>query len=314
MNRWLNASDGLVAGVARHAGYLETLETTWGDVRRWADLKLFSIKGVAVTPVGVVLFFGTLLAGLFLGRLARSALLRVLTRSSDAATEGSAYAVARIVQYVITAGAAFLALDNVGISMASLAALGAVFAVGLGFGLQTIAQNFISGIILLFERPVAKGDVVIVDGTFGVVDEISIRATRIMTFDHIAMIVPNSKLISGVVENRSEPTTEYRIRVGVGVAYGSDTRKVERLLLEVASQPEAVLKEPAPSVFFVDFGSSSLDFQLCVWLDDPEAAWTVGSTLRHEIAAAFRRHGIEIPFPQRDVHIKTPAALPAPKD
>lgn len=272
------------------------------------ERKLVTFHGVTITPLSVLIFLFTLGLGLFLGRLARTAIVRVLLRRVRGPSEGSAYAVGRIAQYVITVATLLLALENVGISMTSLAALGAVFAVGLGFGLQTIAQNFVSGMILLFERPVAKGDVVIVDGTFGVVDEISIRATRIMTFDNIAMIVPNSKLISEIVENRSEPTTVYRIRINVGVAYGTDTRQVERVLLDVAQAESAVLQDPKPSVFFVDFGSSSLDFQLCVWLDDPEAALGVGSALRHRIAEAFREQKIEIPFPQRDVHVRT---LPA---
>ncbi len=271
------------------------------------DRRLFSIHGVDVTTLSIAFFVLTLLVAILAGRIARSALIRLMLRQPNGPTEGSAYAVARIAQYLITLAGAFFALENVGISMSSLAALGAIFAVGLGFGLQTIAQNFISGLILLFERPISKGDVIIVDGTFGVVDEISIRATRVMTFDEIAIIVPNSKLVSGVVENRSEPTTTYRIRIDVGVAYGTDTKYVEELLLTVAERCEAALKEPAPSVFFVGFGASSLDFQLCVWLDDPKAALAVGSDLRHAIVAAFEKNGITIPFPQRDVHL-----MPAP--
>ncbi len=298
-----------LAAAASDDDHWTHIRNAWNETLRWADQKLFTIKGIDVTPISVLLFFGILAVGLLVGRLVRGALIRMLTRSSDSSTTGSAYAVARIVQYVITTAALVFALDNVGVSMTSLAALGAVFAVGLGFGLQNIAQNFVSGVTLLFERPVAKGDVVIVDGNFGIVDEISIRATRIMTFDNIAMIVPNSKLISGVVENRSGPTRTYRIRIDVGVAYGSDTRHVERVLLDVAEQSDVVLQHPPPSVFFVSFGSSSLDFQLCVWLDDPEAALRVGSALRHQIIAAFSEHDIQIPFPQRDVHVKS---IPAP--
>ncbi len=277
------------------------------------DRPLFTVHGVDITPLRLVLFMATILASVALGRLARRALIRVMLHRSEGQSEGSAYAVARISQYAITVAGALLALENVGISMTSLAALGAVFAVGLGFGLQNIAQNFISGLILLFERPISKGDVVIVDNTFGIVDEISIRATRIMTFDQIAMIVPNSKLISGVVENRSEPTTTYRIRIDVGVAYGSDTRNVEHVLLRVASGCRAVLTEPPPSVFFVGFGESSLDFQLCVWLDDPQGALGVGSDLRHAIVAAFAEEKVTIPFPQRDVHFDPAVVAPRQK-
>jgi small-conductance mechanosensitive channel len=244
-------------------------------------------------------------AAVLAGRLARRLVLRLMLKRLERTSEGSAYAVARIIQYLVTVVGLFIALENAGVSLSAIAAIGAAFAVGLGFGLQNIAQNFISGLILLLERPVAKGDVVVVGGTFGVVDEISIRATRVMTFDRIAMLVPNSKLISDVVENRSEPTRTYRVRVGVGVAYSSDTREVERVLQDVARSQPKVLDEPSPQVFFTDFGSSSLDFELGVWLDDPEAAWPVMSALRHEISAAFRREQIEIPFPQRDLHLRS---------
>lgn len=279
------------------------LDSTLKDLLELIQRPLFSIHGVDISVIGILLFLLTVSVGLVGGRLARRAIAKMLLARSRGPSEGSAYAVGRIAQYVLVAASVLLALENVGISMTSLAAMGAVFAVGLGFGLQSIAQNFVSGLILLFERPVAKGDVVIVDGTFGIVDEISIRATRIMTFDQIAMIVPNSKLISEVVENRSEPTKVYRIRIDVGVAYGSDTRKVERVLLDVARAAEGVLDVPEPSVFFVSFGDSSLNFQLCTWLDDPEAALGVASAMRHAIVEAFDQAGISIPFPQRDVHL-----------
>jgi small-conductance mechanosensitive channel len=161
----------------------------------------------------------------------------------------------------------------------------------------------VSGLILLLEQPIKKGDVVIVDGVHGVVDEISIRATRIMTFDDVALIVPNSKFISDVVENRSEPSTTFRIRIPVGVAYGTDTLLVHETLLQVAKDDDAVLQTPEPVCFFRDFGDSSLDFELCCWINDPLGAAHVGSVLRHKITKAFAQANIAIPFPQRDVHL-----------
>lgn len=263
--------------------------------------KLFSLGGVEVTPATLTVFFVTVGTSLLLGRMAKRALLRIMLSRARSGSEGSAYAVGRISQYLVFAAGTLVALETVGISLSTLAALGAVFAVGLGFGLQNITQNFVSGLILLFERPISKGDVVIVDGTFGIVDEISIRATRVMTFDQIAMIVPNNKLVSEVVENRSEPTRTYRVRIDVRVAYGTHSRVAEETLLEIARQHDAVLDDPEPSVFFVDFGDSSLDFQLCVWLDDPSAALGVGSDLRHAITQTFAERGIVLPVPQRHV-------------
>ncbi len=267
------------------------------------DHKLFAIGEVDITPVSVGIFCVTIGIAFLVGSAVKKAILRLLLNRSRAGSEGSAYAVGRITQYVIIATGCLLALETMGISLSTLAALGAVFAVGLGFGLQNITQNFVSGLILLFERPIAKGDVVIVDGTFGVVDEISIRATRVMTFDSIAMIVPNNKLVSEIVENRSEPTHTYRVRINVRAAYGTDSLLVEKTLLQVAEDNELVLKEPSPSVFFVSFGESSLDFQLCVWLDDPKAALGTASDLRHAIVRAFAERGIVIPVPRRDVSI-----------
>ncbi len=288
--------------------------SSWGifyqDAAGVLGRELFTIHGVKISLTSLLLFTLTFAASVLLGRATRRALLRLLRRRGQGQEEGSAYALARIAQYAVSVAGVLLALENVGVTMTSLAALGAVFAVGLGFGLQNIAQNFISGLILLIERPVAKGDVVIVDGTFGVVDEISIRATRIMTFDSVAMIVPNNKLISEVVENRSEPDTTYRIRVDVGVAYGSDTREVESVLLDLARNQARVLATPEPTVYFVGFGSSSLDFQLCFWLDDPAAGLETASEMRHAIVAAFAERRIEIPFPQRDLHLKTVLQAP----
>lgn len=275
---------------------------------RWfalLDRQVFTLHGVKVTLGTLAIFLVSLIVSVLLGRLIRRLVLRVALQRMHGASEGSAYSIARITQYLVTLAGVFIALENVGISLSTLAALGAVFAVGLGFGLQNIAQNFISGLILLFERPIAKGDVVVVGGTYGIVDEVSIRATRIMTFDNVALIVPNSKLISDVVENRSEPTPVYRNRIKVGVTYGSDTRRVESILLQVAQAHPLVLKEPAPVVFFTDFGDSSLDFELCVWMDDPMMALTVGTAVRHAIVDAFSKNGIEIPFPQRALHLKS---------
>lgn len=268
------------------------------------SVKLFSIKGIEFTVSSLLLAVLSLLVAVLLGRLARRGLTRLLGRRMGPGSEGTAYAAGRVVQYLVTAIGILVSLENIGVDFSTLAALGAVLAVGLGFGLQNITQNFVSGLILLLERPMKKGDVVVVDGVYGTVDSISIRATRVMTFDGIALIVPNSKFVSDIVENRSEPTERYRTRIEVHVAYGSNTRDVERILLDIATQHAAILKVPDPVVLFLEFGESALHFQLCVWLDDPQIAVAVSSELRHKIAERFAREGVIIPFPQRDVHLK----------
>lgn len=253
------------------------------------EVTLFKVQGVTITVANVGAFVLALVLSLLLGRVANRALTRALRRGPARANEGTAYALGRVLQYVVTVVGVLVGLENIGISMTMLAAVGAMLAVGLGFGLQNIAQNFVSGLILLLEQPIKKGDVVIVGGVYGVVDEISIRATRVMTFDDVALIVPNSKFISDVVENRSEPSTTFRIRIPVGVAYGTDTLLVHQTLLQVAKDDADVLKEPEPSCFFRNFGDSSLEFELCCWIDDPLGAAQVGSVLRHKIVKAFRR-------------------------
>jgi len=236
-------------------------------------------------------------------RAARGAAGRLMSRRPGA-PPGAVYAVGRIVQYVVLTGGTLVCLDTLGVNLGTLAALGALLSVGIGFGLQNITQNFISGIILLVERPIQKGDFVMVGDVVGTVTEIEMRATKIVSRDGVAMIIPNSEFISGRVFNQSHPTTRKRVHVAVGVAYGSDTRLVREALLEVAGRNEHVLRDPAPAVFFKNFGDSSLDFDLAVWLEQPDSEPTVTSDLRFEIERLFREKGIEIPFPQRELRIR----------
>lgn len=270
---------------------------------------LFSLSGRPVTMLALFALLVTVLLSVLGGLLARRALQRLLLRRGSA-EKGLAYAIGRIGQYVVVITGLLLGLDNVGFSLTTLATLGAVLTVGIGFGLQNITQNFISGLILLLERPVQQGDFVSVGDLVGRVDEIALRATRVISRDGVAVIVPNSALITATVINLSAGMPNYRARVKVGVAYGSDLTKVRDVLLELAAAHEEVLAEPAPHVFFRDFGDSSLDFELTVWLADPQHDPYVSSDLRFAIDAAFRLGGIEIPFPQRDLHLRVDPATP----
>jgi small-conductance mechanosensitive channel len=271
---------------------------------RWTSylhVELFHLSGAAVTPASIAGLFASLLAALVLGSwVGRLARRFFLARGGD----GTAYAMARIAQYAVVATGILVGLDNFGISLGTLAAVGAFLSVGVGLGMQSVVQNFVSGLILLVERPVKRGDIVRTGDTVGKVDEIAMRATRIITRDGVAIIVPNSQLISERVVNLSAPTTTYRARVAVGVAYGSDTALVKRTLIEVATRDPRVLTTRPPEVYFRDFADSALTFELCVWLDDPQIEPVVTSDLRFAIDAAFRGAGIEIPFPQREVRLK----------
>jgi small-conductance mechanosensitive channel len=196
------------------------------------------------------------------------------------------------------------ALNAMGVRLDALLAASTVLAVGIGFGLQNIAQNFISGLILLVEQPVRHGDFIRVDNVLGTVDDIGLRATTVVTRDEVTIIVPNSALITGQVVNHSRPTTSLRIRVAVGVAYGTDPARVVEVLMEVARANRGVMDEPAPEVRLEDFGDSAMSFALLCWIPIAREDLRTSSALRFAIEKRFRESGIEIPFPQRDVRVK----------
>ena len=265
------------------------------------DQVLFRIGGTDVTLASVISFAIILVLAFVLSAILQRTMKRVYSRRDI--DEGVQYALNRLLHYSVIAVGVFLALDNLGISVTALAGLGAVLAVGIGFGLQNIAQNFVSGIILLLERPVRKGDFIEVGEVQGTVREIRARATVVNTYDDVEIIIPNGKLITEVVANRALTQRYYRIRINVGVAYGSDTEQVRDTLIRVANEHPDILAEPAPIVFFENFGDSALDFRLMGWLANPRLEPRVRSDLRFGVHRAFREAKIEMPFPQRDLHI-----------
>jgi len=174
---------------------------------------------------------------------------------------------------------------------------------GAGFGLQEIFANFVSGIIILLERPVRVGDLVTVGGNTGFIRRIHIRSTVLEDYDRKEIIVPNKTLITGEVTNWTLSDTTARVLIDIGVAYGSDTRLVERVLLDAASQVPRLMSEPAPVVWFVSFGDSALNFRLRGYVENADIKLSVTSELNYVIEQTLREHGVNIPFPQRDVHL-----------
>ena len=271
-------------------------------IRARFDEPLFVVGGTAVTIASVVSFVVFVLVAYAASWLLRRSLHRVYRRR--AVDEGVQHALDRLMHYAVVALGTFLALENLGVSVTALAGLGAVLAVGIGFGLQNIAQNFVSGLILLLERPVKKGDFVQVGEVQGTVRDIRARATVVTTLDNVDIIVPNGQFITEPVTNETFGDRRVRMRLKVGVAYGSDVERVRRILAEVAAARPEVLSEPPPQVLFRDFGESSLDFELVAWLADPRDENPIASEMRFAIDRAFREAGVEIPFPQRDLHLR----------
>ena len=186
----------------------------------------------------------------------------------------------------------------------SLAVVFGALSVGIGFGLQTIFNNFISGLILLFERPIQVGDIVEINGMWAEVKKINVRATVVQTFDNASVIIPNSEFISQQVTNWSFKDARMRRSLEVGVAYGSDIDLVEKTLLEIARKNKNVLQYPKPDVLFIDHAASALIFRLRLWVN-VDNYWSVPHNIRREIDRRFRELDIEIAFPQQDVHLRT---------
>ena len=274
------------------------------------DRQLFVLGGTPVTLASIISFLVFVGLAFLISALLRRALDSVYRRRGIEV--GLQYALNRLLHYVVIALGVFLALDNLGVSVTALAGLGAILAVGIGFGLQNIAQNFVSGVILLLERPVKKGDFVEVGGVRGSVREIHARATVVTTLNNVDIIVPNGQFITEQVVNQTYDNRRVRLGIEVGVAYGSDTEVVRSTLLRVADEHPDVIAEPPPTVLFTEFGDSSLNFQLLTWIAEPLAAPRISSELQFAIDSAFRESEIEIPFPQRDIHLRS-GWTPEPK-
>lgn len=263
---------------------------------------LFKLAGTEVTVATLATAGLICLVTLYLARLLDRAVTRALT-SRGVTREGSLVPARRLVRYIFLSIGFSVAIKTMGIDIATLFTAGAIFAVGIGFAMQSIAQNFVSGVILLVERAVKPGDVVELNGTFVRILEMGIRSTVARTRDDEELIIPNFTLAQSTVKNYTLTDSLYRLRAKVGVAYGSDMAKVKQVLLDVGNSIDWRVTDKEPLVLLESFGDSSVNFELSVWMVDPWEARPALSAIHEAIWFAFQKEQIVIAFPQLDVHL-----------
>jgi small-conductance mechanosensitive channel len=285
------------------------LSEVFDKVLRAFDHTLFRVNETPVTLTSLftfLLIFGSIyvFSRLFTRMLGRKVLAKAHVK------ESTAYTMQRLTHYVIVIIGAIISFQFIGINLSGLAVVLGLLSVGIGFGLQNITSNFIAGLILLFEKPINIGDRVTVGETVGDVMAINMRSTTIRSLQNIAIIVPNSEFISQRVTNWSYGDPRLRLDIDVGVSYSSDPDVVKRCLEEVAAENPAVLESPPPEVIHTGFGDSAWNMQLRCWIGTPKIYWRSISEINFAIVRKFRENGVEIPFPQRDLHVRSSIPLP----
>ncbi|MDJ0729191.1 MAG: mechanosensitive ion channel [Crocosphaera sp.] len=293
-------------------GYITHL---FPQTRQWSDLIIEILKISLITdvfPLGnqkysVLDFF--ILVGLLAGLVTLTRMVSRVLKSKLLSATGLNRAVqdttALIVNYTLIFLGTIVVLQVWGLDLSSLTVFASVLGVGIGLGLQGIAKEFVSGLVLIFERPIQVGDFVEVNRLMGTVERISVRSTEIRTLDQISVILPNSRFLDSEVINWSHSSPISRLKIPIGVAYGSNLEAVRKILIDTAKNHKDILSVPSPQVFFSEFADSSLNFNLLVWISKPYKQFQIKSDLYFNIDSKFREEGIEIPFPQSDVHFRS---------
>jgi len=279
-------------------GLFDWLSPAW-------EFELFHLGENIITLGSLVTFILSLIALFFIAsRVYRVLIRKIFPRYN--LKPGLGQTIAKLVQYLLIILGLVIIVQSSGIDLTPLGILFGALGVGIGFGLQNITNNFISGLIILFERPIKIGDRVELETVTGNVVSISARSTTVITNDNIAVIVPNSEFINSRVINWSLNDRNVRFNFPVGVSYKENPLRIKKLMLEVAHNNKGVLKKPEPDVLFDEFGDSSLNFNLRVWTSEySDRPKVLKSQLYYAIFEKFKEHNIEIPFPQRDLHLKS---------
>ena len=268
------------------------------------NFELLKTDNIEITVSSVIVVILVLLATIIGLKIIRGFFTRYIKKQES--ERRSYWSVYLILRYVVWVVVFILMLETSGVKISVLLASITALLVGVGFGIQQLFSDMASGIVLIFERNLQINDIIeLDDGTVGKVLQIGLRTSRLKTRDDVILVVPNSKFVNDTIINWSQMDYNTRFSVKVGVAYGSDIKLVTRLLLECTNNIKNISTHPKPFVRFNDFGDSSLDFQVYFWVRESFLVEHTKSEIRYAIDDAFKKHGIQIPFPQRDVHIKT---------
>lgn len=274
------------------------------DFQDFVNFSILSTDTIKIKVITIIGFILTTFVTIFLLRILKRALSQFeKKRTLD---EGSVTSIYLMLKYLLWTIAIAFMLDLAGVKVTLLLASSAALLVGLGFGIQHIFNDLVSGILILIEHNIKVGDIIEIENEkVGMIVKIGLRTSKLQTRDDIIIVMPNNKLVSENTINWSHIDWKTRFNIKIGVAYGSDTRKVESVLLACTKTVMKISEDPKPFVRFLDFGESSLDFQLFFWTDEVFRVENIKSELRFLIEAEFRKENIQIPFPQRDVHIIT---------
>ncbi|MDX1577039.1 MAG: mechanosensitive ion channel [Gemmatimonadota bacterium] len=286
---------------------MTTLSPLLPIAQQGASRVLFTLGETQVTIARLVTALAFLLLGVVLARITGRVLERVVERRTRGMSKGTLRSSVRLIQYAILVTGLLIALQTLGVRLAALFAAGALFAVALGFAMQNVVANFVSGVILLLERSIKPGDIVEVNDQIVKIKEMGIRAAIARTLDEEDLIIPSSQLVQSTVRNYTLRDPITRLRVVVGVIYDSDMALVRKTLEETARGVPWRLPDREPVVLMRQFGSSSVDFEVSVWFDDPWNRMRRSSDLHEAIWWALKEAGVTIAFPQLDVHLDRPA-------